>query len=123
MLIFINLDNNFLIQMQQRLHNTYFHAICIWRLVHGHKISNVKPQLYMCIHGYFFRNFNLYRISFRINLELFCFFLLPFSAFFAVHGLKKICFFFVAKATDLRSILFSSRHYDDERAHTHHVHA
>lgn len=92
--------------------------------------SNVKHQLY--VHSWlFFSPFLIwYRISFRIDLELFrllLFFLCHFRHLCRawIGHVKKSFDLLVANATDLRSILFSSRHYGgahtNTHTHTHHV--
>lgn len=81
----INLDN-FQSQMQQRrrLHGK---TTTVLQSTHTHMVfsfmdtanSNVKPQLYAHSWLFFLCHFNLYRISFRIDLESFCFCCLFFS--------------------------------------------
>lgn len=115
--IIINLDNDFQNQMQQQQQphlytKPYAHGVFgSWS-----KNSNVKLQLY--VHSWLFCSPFLICISnFISNRFGIVWFRLPFSAFGALHGFDSN-FFFIAKATDLRSILFSSRHYDDD-ADTH----
>lgn len=125
-LVVINLDNNFQNQMQQQQQQPHSHShkthifFChmhVVRLVHGHKFKCEAPIICAFV-VIFFAIFNLVSnfISNRFGTISFVFFL-PFSAF--VPCMEKNFDLFAAKATDLRSILFSSRHYHGARTHMH----
>lgn len=106
-------------QQQPHLHShkthIFFCHMHVVRLVHGHKFKCEAPIICAFV-VIFFAIFNLVSNFISNRFGTISFFFAIFG-FCAMHG--KNFDLFAAKATDLRSILFSSRHYHGARTHMH----